>query len=117
MGYFALAIRDVIHATDGSQRSSRGEFLGDHPVSGSSKLYDDLSDEIAEVYMTDISPEEQVWQLFFNDTSRTGPRGNIIVGVGVVLVSPYNYVIPSAFLLTEPCSNNVAEYNALLKGM
>ena len=86
-------------------------FLADHPVSGSSKLYDDLSDEIAEVYMTDISPEEQVWQLFFNDTSRTGPRGNIIVGVGVVLVSPYNYVIPPAFLLTEPCSNNVAEYN------
>jgi len=33
---------------------------------------------------------------------------------GVVLVSPQNYVIPRAFSLTEPCSNNVAEHNALL---
>jgi len=36
---------------------------------------------------------------------------------GVVLVSPQNYVILRAFSLTEPCSNNVAEYNALLIGM
>ena len=26
-------------------------------------------------------------------------------------------MIPRAFLLAEPCSNNVAEYNALLIGM
>jgi len=32
----------------------------------------------------------------------------------LVLVSPQNYVIPHAFSLTEPCSNNVAKYNALL---
>ena len=31
-----------------------------------------------------------------------------------MLLSPQNYVIPRAFSLTEPCSNNVAEYNALL---
>jgi len=37
--------------------------------------------------------------------------------VGVVLISPQNYVIPRAFSLTELCSNNVAEYNALLIGM
>ena len=35
----------------------------------------------------------------------------------MVLVFPHNYVIPRAFSLTEPCSNNVAEYNALLIGM
>jgi len=29
-------------------------------------------------------------------------------------VSPQNYIIPHIFSLTEPCSNNVAEYNALL---
>ena len=40
-----------------------------------------------------------------------------MAGVGVVLVSPQNYVIPRAVSLTEPCSNNVAEYNALLIGM
>jgi len=58
-----------------------------------------------------------VWQLFFDGALRTGPRENIIARVGVVLVSLQNYVIPHAFLLTEPCSNNVAEYNTLLFGM
>jgi len=46
-----------------------------------------------------------------------GPRENIVAGVGVVLVSPQNYVIPRAFTLAEPCYNNVTEYNALLIGM
>ena len=46
--------------------------------------------------------------------SRTNPEGNIIAGVGVVLISPHNYVIPRAFSLIEPCSNNISEYNALL---
>ena len=46
-----------------------------------------------------------------------GPRENIVAGVGVVLVSLQNYVIHRAFSLTEPCSNNIAEYNALLIGM
>jgi len=32
-------------------------------------------------------------------------------------MSPYNYVIPCAFSLTELCSNNVSEYDALLIGM
>ena len=41
----------------------------------------------------------------------------MVAGVGVVLVSPRNYVVPRAVSLTEPCSNNVAEYNALLIGM
>ena len=45
---------------------------------------------------------------------KNGPRGNVVAGVGVVLVSPQNYVIPHAFSLTESRSNNVAEYNALL---
>ena len=88
-------------------------FLADHLVSRSSKLYDDLQDEIAKVNATHVSPEEQVWQLFFDGALRTGPEGNVIAGVGVVLISPHNYVIPHAFLLTEPYSNNVAKYNAI----
>ena len=93
------------------------DFLVDHPVSGTSKLYDDLPDEITEVNLINASSEEQVWQLFFDGASRTDPEGNTIAGVGVVLISPHNYVIPRIFSLTEPCSNNIAEYNALLIGM
>ena len=94
-----------------------GDFLAEHPDPRATKLYDDLPDEVAEACQTQTSFERQVWQLFFDGASRTSPKGHIVAGVGVVLVSPQNYVIPRAVSLTEPCSNNVAEYNALLIGM
>ena len=34
--------------------------------------------------------------------------------MGVVFISPQNHVLLRTFSLTKPCSNNVAEYNALL---
>src|SRR3954471_16805302 len=40
-----------------------------------------------------------------------------MAGIGIVLISPQNHVIPRSFSLTEPCTNNVAEYNALLIGL
>ena len=52
--------------------------------------------------------------MFFDGASRTGPKGKIITGIGVVFISPQNHVLPWAFSLTTPYSNNVAEYNALL---
>ena len=55
--------------------------------------------------------------MFFDGASRTGASGSITVGVGVVLTSPHGHVLPRAFSLTEPCTNNVAEYNALLIGL
>jgi len=90
------------------------DFLTDHPVSGTLKLYDYLSDEITKVNLIDASSEEQVWQLFFAEASRTNSEGNIIAGMGVVLISLHNYAIPHSFSLMEPSSNNVVEYNALL---
>jgi len=89
-------------------------FLVEHQCSRCTKLYENLPDKIAEVCMTQTSFEEQVWQLFFYGTSKTGPKGNIIAGVGAVLVFPRNYIIPHAFSLAESCSNNVAKYNTLI---
>jgi len=93
------------------------DFLAEHPDPRMTKLYEDLPNEIAEVCLTQTSFEGQVWQLFFDGASRTGSRGDIIEGVGVILVSPWNYIIPCTFSLTEPCSNNIAKYNDLLIGM
>jgi len=79
------------------QKSIKGQvvvdFLADHHLSGTLKLYDDIPDEIAEVNLINVSSEEQVWQLFFDGASRTSPEGNIVAGVGVEFISPYNYVI------------------------
>jgi len=35
----------------------------------------------------------------------------------VVFISPQNHVLPQVFSLTTLCSNNVADYNALLIGL
>ena len=75
------------------------DFLAEHPDPRMTKLYENLPAEIAEVCVSQISFERQVWQLFFDDASRMGPQGNIIVRVGIVLVSPQNSVIPRAFPL------------------
>jgi len=46
-----------------------------------------------------------------------GYKGKIVVGVGMVFVSPHNHVLSRSFSLTQSCFNNVAEYNALLIGL
>ena len=57
-------------------------FLSEHLDPRIARLYEDLPDEIAEVYVTQMSFEEQVWQLFFDGASRMGPTGNFVAGVG-----------------------------------
>ena len=39
---------------------AKADFLAGHPVSGSSKLYDDLPDEIAKVNVIHVSSEKKV---------------------------------------------------------
>jgi len=85
------------------------DFLVEHLDPRTTRLYKDFLDELAEVCMNQTSFEEQVWKLFFDGASRMGPRGNIVAGVGFVLVSPQNYVISRAFSIIDPCSNNVAD--------
>jgi len=93
------------------------DFLAEYLDPRTTKLYENLLDEITEVCMAQTAFEEQVWQLFFDDASRMGPQGNIIVRVRVVLIFPQNHIIPHTFSLTASCSNNVTEYNALLIGI
>jgi len=64
-----------------------------------------------------MASSDDVWQMFFDDASRIGSNGKIITRVGVVFISPNGHVVPRAFSLTEPCSNTVAEYNAVLIGL
>ena len=60
---------------------------------------------------------DNVWKMLFDSAPRIGPKGKIVVKAGVVFVSPSDYVLPRAFSLTDPCSNNVVEYNVLLIGL
>ncbi|XP_020243079.1 uncharacterized protein LOC109821302 [Asparagus officinalis] len=100
------------------QKSVKGQAICDlmasQPLGVKTNLFEDLPDEPSKVNMT--SPAE-VWKMFFDGVSRVGTSGSIVVGVGVVLTSPHNHVLPRAFSLIEPCTNNVTEYNALLIGL
>ena len=58
------------------------DFLADHPIPETSKLYGNLPNKIIEVNLINAFLEEQVWRLFFDGASRTGLKGNIVVSMG-----------------------------------
>ncbi|XP_019167861.1 PREDICTED: uncharacterized protein LOC109163566 [Ipomoea nil] len=93
------------------QKSVKGQaladFLADHPIPAEWELSDDLPDE--DVLVIEILPP---WKMYFDGAShREG------AGAGVVFVTPECEVLPYSFTLTEQCSNNVAEYQALILGL
>ncbi|KAM2618530.1 hypothetical protein TB1_034795 [Malus domestica] len=83
------------------------DFLADHPILADWKISDDLPDE--EVFYIDIFP---TWMMFFNVSARADGAG-----AEVVFMSPQRQILPYSFQLSELCSNNVAEYQALIIGL
>ena len=55
--------------------------------------------------------------MYFDGATRTNEKGKPISEIGIFFVSPDKYMIPQAFSLLEPCSNNAAEYQALIIGL
>lgn len=93
------------------------DFLAAHPVPDDSPLVVELPDE--DVFATDI---ESPWELYFDGASRTEsdpdgtPRRR--AGAGLVFKTPQGGMIYHSFsLLKEECSNNEAEYEALIFGL
>jgi len=93
------------------QKSTKGQvladFLADHPILVEWELPEDFPNE--EAFFTDLMPSRK---LFFDGAARSYGAG-----AGVVFVTPHNEVLTFSFTLTENCSNNVAEYQALLIGL
>ena len=69
------------------QKAVKGQalakFLAAHPVPEHSKLHEDIPDEVFE---SNVTSEDEVWQMFFDGISRIGPKGRIIAGVGLSLI-------------------------------
>ncbi|XP_071724465.1 uncharacterized protein [Rutidosis leptorrhynchoides] len=93
------------------QRAVKGQaiagFLADCPIPNDWVLSDVLPDE--DVFYVSIS---QNWCRFFVGASRKDGAG-----AGVVFMSPEGDVAPFSFILSRSCSNNVAEYQALILGL
>jgi ribonuclease HI len=93
------------------------EFLAAHPVPDDSPLITDLPDE--EVFT--VEPEAP-WELYFDGASctETDPDGTPRrrAGAGLVFKTPQGGVMYHSFsLMKEECSNNEAEYEALIFGL
>ena len=56
--------------------------LAAHPIPENSKLLEDIPDEVFE---SNVTSEDKVWQVFFDGASRIGPKGRIITGEGLGL--------------------------------
>ena len=83
------------------------DFLADHPAPSDWKFIDDFPDE--DVFYIEMLPP---WTMFFDGAARRDGAG-----AGVVFVTPQRQVLPYAFILSELCSKNVAEYQALIIGL
>ncbi|XP_074300490.1 uncharacterized protein LOC141631764 [Silene latifolia] len=83
------------------------DFFADHPVPAEWEISDDLPGE--EIFYVDVLPP---WQMYFDGAARKDGAG-----AGVVFVTPQNHLMPYSFTLTQLCSNNMAEYQALILGL
>ncbi|XXG82633.1 hypothetical protein AAC387_Pa10g0538 [Persea americana] len=91
------------------------DFLVEHPLPKDSPLRDDLLDE--PVYNMETSSSNASWDMYFDGATMTNEKGKLILGIGILFVTPDKHMILHAFSLLEPCSNNATEYQALIVGL
>jgi ribonuclease HI/transposase InsO family protein len=95
------------------------DFLAAHAVPDDSPLVNDLPGE--EIFM--IEETSPHWEMYFDGASQRAPQDKygltkIKAGAGVVFLTPNKGVIyHSLSLLKDECSNNEAEYEALIIGL
>ncbi|XP_062114336.1 uncharacterized protein LOC133825400 [Humulus lupulus] len=82
------------------------DFLAMYPIPDNMELREDLPDE--EVFTI----ETPSWQLYFD-----GAAKKCGAGAGIVFVTPSGGLIPYSFHIMAICTNNVAEYEALIIGL
>ncbi|XP_062099929.1 uncharacterized protein LOC133805791 [Humulus lupulus] len=89
------------------QKAIKGQVLADflaaHPILNNMELREDLPEE--EVFTTETSS----WQLFFDGGSKKQWGG-----AGIIFVMLSGGLIPYSFHILAICTNNVAEYEALI---
>ncbi|KAH0757785.1 hypothetical protein KY290_021278 [Solanum tuberosum] len=83
------------------------DFLADHLIPDDWDLTDEIPDE--DVMSTEIQPP---WKMYFDGAAHRGRAS-----AGVVFITSQVEILPFSFTLKQCCSNNVAEYQALILGL
>jgi Reverse transcriptase-like len=94
------------------------DFLAAHPIQDDSPLKCDFPDEET----LHIEEGKPIWELYFDGASSIKPIAGpgvptVRAGAGLVFVTPKGGIIRHSLALTEPCTNNEAEYEALIAGL
>ena len=76
--------------------------LVDFPIQDDAPIQVDFLDEHL-MYMT-----KRTWKMFFDGSFMQNGSG-----ASVLNVSPHGYTIPKSYKLLFPCTNNIADYEAL----
>ncbi|XP_028547905.1 uncharacterized protein LOC114578685, partial [Dendrobium catenatum] len=96
------------------------DFLAAHPLPADSPLNDDLPDEQIKSLR---ESGEAVWELYFDGaaSSRKNVTQQYVIpekaGVGLIFITPEKGMMHFSYHLSEPCTNNEAEYEALIIGL
>ncbi|XP_019252812.1 PREDICTED: uncharacterized protein LOC109231618 [Nicotiana attenuata] len=106
--YFqAHVVRLVSRENPINKGQALADFLADHPIPDDWELSDELPDQDAMVI--EIQPP---WKMYFHGAAHCEGAG-----AGIVFITSQGEVFPYSFTLTQRCSNNVAEYQALILGL
>jgi ribonuclease HI len=94
------------------------DFLAAHSIQDDSPLKCDFPDEET-LHIEEGNP---IWELYFDGASSIKPIAGpgvptVRAGAGLVFVTPEGGIIRHSLALTEPCTNNEAEYEALIAGL
>jgi ribonuclease HI len=94
------------------------DFLAAHPIQDDSPLKCDFPDEET----LHVEEGKPIWELYFDGASSIKPIAGpgvptVRADAGLVFVTPEGGIIRHSLALTKPCTNNDAEYEALIVGL
>ncbi|KAG9453545.1 hypothetical protein H6P81_006449 [Aristolochia fimbriata] len=93
------------------QKAIKGQglanFLVDHPIPVEWEVSESLPDE--EVFYIEVLPP---WRMYFDGAARKNGAG-----AGVLFMSPNDDLMLYSFILSHCCTNNEAEYQAIILGL
>lgn len=101
---FCLASKDSGFSFNYLPGQRKAEFFINHPLNLGKQLPDQNDGEVMHRTTTP-------WQMYFDGSSTQGGAG-----AGIVFISPNGLVSHHSYRLFFPCTNNVADYEALLIG-
>ncbi|KAG9452467.1 hypothetical protein H6P81_005371 [Aristolochia fimbriata] len=108
MGTAPLRIEINFAPRTSNQRASTGQLLGRPPGTAEWELTEEFPDE--EIFLVEVLPPWEMYRPVRCSLEEVEPHR-------VLFVSPKKDLLPYSFVLTQACSNNEAEYQAILLGL